>query len=118
MDIKSIQQKLEEFANERDWNQFHTPKNLSMAISVEAAELQEIFQWLTESESIAITNSENKMALIKEEIADIFLYLVRISDKLGIDIEDAALNKIKVNALKYPVDISKGNADKYNRRDK
>jgi NTP pyrophosphatase (non-canonical NTP hydrolase) len=118
MDIKSIQQKLEEFANERDWNQFHTPKNLSMAISVEAAELQEIFQWLTESESIAITNSENKMTLIKEEIADIFLYLVRISDKLGIDIEEAALNKIKLNALKYPVNISKGNAEKYNRRDK
>jgi NTP pyrophosphatase (non-canonical NTP hydrolase) len=118
MDIKSIQEKLKTFAIERDWNQFHNPKNLSMALAVEAAELLEIFQWLTEEQSIDIVNSEKQMAHVKEEIADVFLFLARLADTLDIDIEQAALDKIEVNRLKYPVDLSKGNAEKYNRRSK
>ena len=118
MDIKSIQEKLKTFAIERDWNQFHSPKNLSMALAVEAAELLEIFQWLTEEQSKDIVNSEKKMAHVKEEIADVFLFLARLADTLDIDIEQAALDKIEVNRLKYPVDLSKGNAEKYNRRSK
>jgi dCTP diphosphatase len=87
-----------------------------MALAGEAAELLEIFQWLTEEQSKAIVKSDRQMALVREEIADVFLYLVRLAGKLGVDIEKAALEKIKVNSLKYPVDISKGSAEKYNRR--
>ena len=118
MDIKSIQEKLETFAVERDWEQFHSPKNLSMALAGEAAELLEIFQWLTEEQSKDIVSSEKQMALVKEEIADVFLFLARLADKLGVDIEKVALDKIEVNRSKYPVELSKGNAEKYNRRSK
>lgn len=118
MDIKVIQNQLAEFADERDWNQFHSPKNLSMALVGEATELMEIFQWLTEEESRNIINSEKQMSHVKEEIADIFLFLVRLADKLDVDIEKVSLGKIEVNRIKYPIEISKGNAEKYNRRDK
>lgn len=116
MDIVAIQQKLEKFAKERDWNQFHSPKNLSMALAVEAAELLEIFQWLTEQQSKEIVTSEEQMSLVREEIADVFLFLVRLADKLNVDIEKAALEKIELNALKYPIELSRGKAEKYNRR--
>lgn len=118
MNIKAIQHKLALFAEERDWNQFHSPKNLSMALAGEAAELLEIFQWLTEEQSKDIVKSDKQMAHVKEEIADVFLFLARLADTLGIDIEKAALDKIEVNRIKYPVDLSKGNAEKYNRRSK
>ena len=118
MNIKAIQQKLTVFSNERDWDKFQSPKNLSMGLIREAAELLELFQWLTEKESIDIINSKKKMALIREEIADVFLFLVRLADKLDVDIEKAALKKIKINAQKYPVNLSRGNIEKYNRRDK
>ncbi|HAM52216.1 MAG TPA: nucleotide pyrophosphohydrolase [Nitrospiraceae bacterium] len=116
MDIKLLQQRLRLFAEERNWNQFHTPKNLSMALAAEAAELLEIFQWLTDEQSQNIVNNEKEMTLIKEEIADVLIYLIRLSDKLGIDIEKAALEKIVVNEKKYPVHLSKNNATKYNKR--
>ncbi len=118
MDIKAIQSQLTEFADERDWDQFHNPKNLSMALAGEAAELLEIFQWLTAEQSKDIVNSEKQMSHVKEEIADVFLFLVRLADKLGVDIEKVALEKIEINRMKYPVEISKGNAEKYNRRAK
>lgn len=89
-----------------------------MALAGEAAELLEIFQWLTEEQSKDIVNSEKHMAHVKEEIADVFLFLARLADTLGVDIEQAALDKIEINRLKYPVDLSKGNAEKYNRRSK
>jgi dCTP diphosphatase len=85
MDIKLLQRKLRLFAEERNWEQFHTPKNLSMALAAEAAELFEIFQWLTDEQSQNVVNCEKEMALIREEIADVFIYLVRLSDKLGIN---------------------------------
>jgi len=116
MNLPDIQQKLRKFAEDRNWDQFHSPKNLSMALAAEAAELLEIFQWLTEEQSKDIVNSENEIAQVKEEIADVFIYLVRLADKLNIDIEKEVLAKIALNEKKYPVDLSKNNAVKYNRR--
>jgi len=116
MDISAIQEKLSIFSNEREWDQFQSPKNLSMGLVREAAELLELFQWLTEQQSIDIVNSEKQMLLVREEIADVFLFLVRLADKLDVDIEKAALEKIKINAIKYPINLSKGNMEKYNRR--
>jgi dCTP diphosphatase len=116
MDLKRIRDKLRDFAAERNWDQFHSPKNLSMALAAEAAELLEIFQWLTEEQSRNIGESEKNIALVREEIADVFIYLVRLADKLNIDIEQATLAKIKTNEKKYPVKLSKNSAVKYNRR--
>ena len=111
MNIKEIQDKLARFAEERDWNQFHSPKNLVMALTSEVGELNELFQWLTEEKSNNVDNDE-----VRQEIADIFIYLLRLSDKLNIDIEEAVKEKIEINAKKYPIDLAKGNATKYNRR--
>ena len=112
MDIKEIQDKLAKFAEERDWDQFHSPKNLAMALTSEVGELNELFQWLTEEQSNNVDNDE-----IRQEIADIFIYLLRLSDKLDIDIEEAVREKIEINAKRYPVDLAKGNAIKYSKRD-
>jgi dCTP diphosphatase len=116
MNIEDIRKRLAKFAKARNWDQFHTPKNLSMALAAEAAELLEIFQWLTDEQSTKIVNDEKEMALIREEIADVMIYLVRLADKLGVGIEKAVLEKIKVNEKKYPVKLAKGNATKYNKR--
>lgn len=116
MDISNIQKRLDDFAKQRNWDQFHSPKNLSMALAVEAAELLEIFQWLTEEQSREIINNEKEMSLIKEEIADVVIYLVRLADKLNVDIEKAVLEKIALNEKKYPVELAKDNAKKYNKR--
>ena len=116
MNLPDIQQKLRKFAEDRNWDQFHSPKNLSMALAAEAAELLEIFQWLTEEQSKDIVNSEKEITQVKEEIADVFIYLVRLADKLNIDIEKEILVKIALNEKKYPINLSKNNAVKYNRR--
>jgi NTP pyrophosphatase (non-canonical NTP hydrolase) len=100
MNLDDLQRRLRDFADERDWDAFHSPKNLSMALSVEAAELVEHFQWLTQHESRM--PAADKKAAIAEEIADIQIYLAMIADKLDIDIETAVLDKIKANAKKYP----------------
>ena len=112
MDIKEIQNNLAKFADERDWDQFHSPKNLVMALTSEVGELNELFQWLTEEQSKNVDNDE-----IKQEIADIFIYILRLADKLNINIENAVKEKMEINAKKYPVDLAKGNATKYNKRD-
>ena len=111
MNIKEIQNKLEKFAEDRDWNQFHSPKNLVMALTSEVGELNDLFQWLTEDQSNNVDKDE-----IRQEIADIFIYLLRLSDKLDIDLEEALQEKIEINANKYPVDLAEGNAIKYNKR--
>ncbi len=115
MDISKIQNQLENFATERDWGQFHTPKNLSMALSVEASELVEIFQWLRTEESIS--PDKKQIDAIKSEVADIAMYLLRFCSILEIDIEEAIESKLEKNAEKYPVNLSKGNAQKYNQRE-
>ena len=110
-EIQALLLKLRKFAEERDWDQFHSPKNLASALSVEAAELLEHFQWLTEEQSRGL--SDEKKAAISEELADVFLYLLNLSDKLGIDLIVAAKRKIELNAAKYPVDRAKGSMKKY-----
>jgi len=115
MDTKRLQAELQAFCSDREWDQFHTPKNLAMALSVECSELVEEFQWLTAEESQEIMNHPDSAARIRNEIADIAAYLLRITDKLDIDIEDALLEKMTINEKKYPAEDFKGSARKYNR---
>ena len=113
LDIEKITNELTKFTVDRDWDKFHSVKNLSMALSVEVSELLEISQWLTEEESNQIKNDANLKSKMEDEVADVFVYLLRIANKTGIDLESAVLNKLKKNAEKYPVDLSKGNSKKY-----
>jgi dCTP diphosphatase len=117
MDVIALQSRLREFAQARDWEQFHTPKNLAMALAAEAGELLEIFQWLTDEQASAVTDRDEDLRLVREELADILIYLVRLADVLGIDLEDAVQGKLGDNERRYPVELAKGNATKYNRRD-
>ena len=110
-DLEALRDALREFADARDWNQFHSPKNLAMALAAESGELLEIFQWLTEEQSRALDAKARAGAT--EEIADILLYLVRLGDQLGIDPVAAAKQKLVDNGRKYPVDKARGNATKY-----
>lgn len=110
-DLNDIKEKLRKFALARDWEKFHSPKNLSMALSVEVAELVEVFQWLSEEQSKNLTEEQYKSA--QEEVADVFLYLLRLADILDIDLLDSASRKITINANKYPVDKVKGSSKKY-----
>ena len=100
MDFKKLQEHLRSFADERNWNQFHSPKNLSMALSVEVAELVEHFQWLTEEQSRCPQSVDRSD--VAAEIADIQIYLAMLADKLDVDIEKAVYAKIEANAAKYP----------------
>jgi len=109
--LEQIKTRLREFAAERDWDQFHSPKNLAMALIVEAAELVEHFQWLTEEQSQALP--PEKLAEVEQEIADIQIYLIRIADKLGVDMEKAVNAKIELNEKKYPAEKVRGSAVKY-----
>lgn len=109
--IETLRDRLREFAAEREWDQFHTPKNLSMALIAEAAELVEHFQWVEGDKSHLL--EERVRPSVEEELADIFIYLVRIADKLGIDLYAAAERKIAINARKYPAERVRGSARKY-----
>jgi dCTP diphosphatase len=109
--LEALRDRLREFARERDWDQFHTPKNLSMALIAEAAELVEHFQWVEGDKSHLL--GEKVRPAVEEEIADILIYLVRIADKLSIDLYRAAERKIAINARKYPADKVRGSARKY-----
>jgi NTP pyrophosphatase (non-canonical NTP hydrolase) len=110
-ELEELRVLISNFAKERDWDQFHSPKNLSMALIVEAGELVEHFQWLKQSESHEL--SKDKLEAVEEELADILVYLIRIADRLDIDLIDAARKKIKSNAAKYPVDMVRGSSRKY-----
>jgi len=109
--IEQLKEKLRNFALERDWDQFHSPKNLSMALIAEVAELVEHFQWLTEEQSRSL--STEKLAEIELEIADIQIYLVRLADKLQVDVTAAIEKKLAINAQKYPPDKVRGSSKKY-----
>lgn len=106
--LETLRLKLSQFAQQRDWEQFHSPKNLSMALIGEAAELVEIFQWLTEqaSKNLGIDKIEN----VRLELADIFIYLIRIADVLDINLIQAVNDKIEINEKRYPVDLVYGKA--------
>tara|TARA_Y100001958_G_C21212699_1_gene538285 strand:+ start:81 stop:428 length:348 start_codon:yes stop_codon:yes gene_type:complete len=112
MNVEEIQKRLRKFATDRDWKKFHSPKNLTMALSVEVAELVEIFQWSNSGGLDEIENPDIRKN-IEEELADIFIYLLKISDKLNIDIEQSIHQKIEKNEKKYPIDKSFGSSKKY-----
>jgi NTP pyrophosphatase (non-canonical NTP hydrolase) len=109
--LHELRDALRAFAAERDWDQFHSPRNLATALAVEAAELLEPFQWLGESDSRALPPATR--AAVEEEMADVLLYLVRLADKLDVDLIDAARTKMTRNAAKYPVEKSRGSSRKY-----
>ena len=109
--IERLQAAQRQFAADRDWDQFHSPKNLATALSVEAAELLEVFQWLTEEQSASLTPKQE--SAVKDELADVFLYLLRIADRLGIDLVAATDAKLARNAEKYPVNRARGSIAKY-----
>ena len=108
--LDELRARLRSFAAERDWRQFHAPKNLAIALSVEAAELLEHFQWLSEDDSRRLPAAD--LAKVREEIADVLLYLVRLADELNVDLAAAARDKIELNARKYPVDKARGSSRK------
>lgn len=109
--IKRLKTALANFAKDRDWEQFHTPKNLAMAMSVEAAEVVELFQWLTERQSRELKKSQ--VAALADELADTYIYLLRIASHYNIDLVDAAEKKLRKSARKYPVRKARGSAKKY-----
>lgn len=111
LDLGAIAIRLNEFALQRDWEQFHSPKNLAMALSVEVAELLEIFQWLTEKQSRDLSAEAKEKA--SEELADVLLYLIQLSSKLNVDLSAAVEKKLSLNAEKYPVEKARGSARKY-----
>lgn len=111
LSLDVLKQQLRDFAAHREWDQFHSPKNLAAALSVEAAELLEPFQWLTDEQSRNL--SSEKIQAVTKEIADVLIYLIRLADKLDVDLLKAAGEKIIENASKYPVDKVRGSARKY-----
>jgi dCTP diphosphatase len=112
-DLRRLQTLLDEFAAQRDWRKFHSPKNLVMALTGEVGELTELFQWLTPEEASTLTNDPHSRKRVEEEIADVFIYLLRLADVLDVDLIAAAHNKIGLNASRYPEDVARGNAIKY-----
>jgi dCTP diphosphatase len=109
--VNDLRDTIKTFIGERDWEQFHSPKNLAMALSVEVAEVVEHFQWLTEEQSTNLPPEQ--LAEVRAEIGDVTIYLVELADKLGIDPVEAAKAKLEINAKKYPADLVKGKATKY-----
>jgi dCTP diphosphatase len=114
LEVTALQLRLREFADARDWEQFHSPKNLAMALAGETGELLEIFQWMSETQSSDLDDDDRARAA--EEIADVQIYLLRLADVLGVSMPTAVADKIADNERKYPVGESKGNATKYSRR--
>ena len=110
-DIEALQTALREFAREREWEQFHSPKNLACALAVEVSELLEHFQWLTEEQSRNLGPETH--AKVAEELADVLLYALQLADKLNVDPLEAAKRKLSLNELKYPADRARGRSTKY-----
>lgn len=110
-DLDTLREAVRRFATERDWERFHSPKNLASALAVEAAELLEPFQWLTEEQSRSL--SAEQAEAVRREMADVLIYLVRLADQVEVDLLAAARDKMAENALKYPVEKARGSARKY-----
>lgn len=109
--LNELKLRVRAFAHAREWERYHTPKNLTMALIVEAAELVEQFQWLTPEEAMSLTPEKHEA--IRQEMADVLIYLTRLADILNVDLLDAASAKLEINAHKYPVERARGNAEKY-----
>jgi len=101
-DIDDLTHRIHEFAKARDWERFHTPKNLVMALSVEASELVEIFQWLTEEEATDLTETVDGLAAVRDEVADVAIYLLRLADKLNVSVVQAVNDKLDRNETRFP----------------
>ena len=114
-DFVRLRDAIRVFVNERDWDQFHTPKNLSSALCVEAAELLENFQWLSEGSRSEL--SEARLTQVRHEMADVLVYLIRLADKLDVDLPQAVAEKMALNRIKYPADKVRGDARKYTEYD-
>jgi dCTP diphosphatase len=115
IDVKGLSEALAAFAAARDWDQYHSPKNLTMALTGEIGELCEIFQWLTEDASKSVATNAETATAIREELADVTLYLVRLASVLGVDLNEAVTQKLQKNATKYPVNKAYGNHKKYDK---
>ena len=113
MSIESLTAQLRDFARDRDWEQFHTPRNLAMALSGEAGELLSLFQWLRDEQVSGWLDEPSNRTAVEHEMADVFAYLLRLADVLDVDLEAALRAKIDLNAQKYPVELARGNALKY-----
>jgi len=113
MNTEKLQEKIRQFVRDRDWEKYHDPKNLAMALAGEVGELLEIFQWLTPDESNQVMKDPKTATQVRHELADICVYLLRLSDKLNVPLEEAILEKLAINEKKYPTHLSKGVATKY-----
>lgn len=115
IDVKGLSEALAAFSAERDWDQYHSPKNLVMALTGEIGELTEVFQWLSEAQSKLVATNPDTATAVREELADVTLYLVRLASVLGVDLNEAVTLKLQKNALKYPVDKARGTHKKYDK---
>lgn len=113
LNLKEVFKTQRAFAKARQWEKFHTPKNIATALSIEAAELLEVFLWLNEKESKAVMKSPKMNEAVRHEMADVFYWLCRLADILEVDLEGAFWEKMEQNAKKYPVALARGNARKY-----
>lgn len=113
LNLQPLSAALQAFADARDWQQFHSPKNLVMALTGEVGELNEIFQWLTEAESATVVRQPETATAVKDELADVLMYLVRLADVLGVDLNAAVADKLRRNGERYPVDKARGSSRKY-----
>jgi NTP pyrophosphatase (non-canonical NTP hydrolase) len=115
IDVKGLSEALAAFSAERDWDQYHSPKNLVMALTGEIGELTEVFQWLSEAQSKLVATNPDTATAVREELADVTLYLVRLASVLGVDLNEAVTLKLQKNALKYPADKARGTHKKYDK---
>ncbi len=113
MTLTGLNEAVAQFAREREWDQFHSPKNLAMALTNEVGELIEIFQWLTEDQSREVGNDPKTAQAVRDELADVQIYLSRLAFVLGVDMNEAVTNKLVKNAQKYPADKVRGTNKKY-----
>lgn len=114
INVEALSKALASFAQARDWAQFHSPKNLVMALTGEVGELNELFQWLTEQQSVDLAQDPERKKRVAEELADVLFYLVRTASVMGIDLNQAAIEKLALNEQKYPADKARGSHKKYN----
>ncbi len=118
LDVEAIQEHMRVFVRERDWEQFHDPKNLAMSLAIEAGELMEVFQWIRTGDAKALMADPMKALAVREEMADVLTYLLRLADVLAVDLHEAVWDKLSKNAAKYPVHLARGNSRKHTEFDR